>query len=211
VNIHWTHCIENFFTVQHFWTTCTCPEKQRFPWNFYFFGYLIFIIQDFCAICACLKKQIWPEILHFIEIILSFRIFEQLALALKNRVYLEFTYWMHIFYHSGFEELALALKNRVALKFFTVLKYFFINQEFWATCPYSENRVCPGIFHWIEIFFINQEFWATCACPENIISPENFQAGGRQSPRHPSRTPMGLWYRAVFLNLLKTRTIFGSV
>jgi len=37
---------------------------------------------------------------------------------------------MHIFYHSGFEELALALKNRVALKFFTVLKYFFINQEF---------------------------------------------------------------------------------
>jgi len=29
-----------------------------------------------------------------------------------------------------FEQLALALKNRIALEFFTVLKYFFIIQEF---------------------------------------------------------------------------------
>jgi len=34
--------------------------------------------------------------------ILSFRIFEQLALALKNRVALEFFTVLNIFYHSGF-------------------------------------------------------------------------------------------------------------
>jgi len=56
--------------------------------------------------------------IHF----LSFRIFEQLALALKNRVALKFvTVWnMYFIYFLSFrifEQLALALKNRVALKF----------------------------------------------------------------------------------------------
>jgi len=38
-----------------------------------------------------LKKQSCPEIFHCTEyVFLSFRIFEQLALALKNRVDLEF-------------------------------------------------------------------------------------------------------------------------
>ena len=34
VNIHWINCIENFFTVQDFWATRACPEKQSSPWNF---------------------------------------------------------------------------------------------------------------------------------------------------------------------------------
>jgi len=32
VSICWIHCIENFFTVQDFWGTCACPEKQSVPW-----------------------------------------------------------------------------------------------------------------------------------------------------------------------------------
>jgi len=52
-------------------------------------------------------------------------IFEQLTLALKNRVCpenfhcIEYTFTFRIF-----EQIVLALKNRVALKFFTVVKYF---------------------------------------------------------------------------------------
>jgi len=33
---------------------------------------------------------------------------------------------MYIFYYSRFEQLALALKNRVALEYFTVLKYILL-------------------------------------------------------------------------------------
>jgi len=49
---------------------------------------------------------------------LSFRIFEQLALALKNKVCPEFTV-LNIYFLSlrNFEQLALALKTEFALKF----------------------------------------------------------------------------------------------
>jgi len=67
-----------------------------------------------------------------LKYILSFRIFEQLALALKNRVALEFFTVLNMYFLSFriFEQFALALKNRVALKFFTVLKYFFYHSGF---------------------------------------------------------------------------------
>jgi len=37
---------------------------------------------------------------------------------------------MYIFYYSRFEQLALALKNRVALEYFTVLKYILLFRIF---------------------------------------------------------------------------------
>jgi len=51
---------------------------------------------------------------------LSFRIFEQLALALKNRVALQFFTVLNMYCLSFriFEQLALALKTEFALKFF---------------------------------------------------------------------------------------------
>jgi len=57
--------------------------------------------------------------MHF----LLFRIFEQLALALKNTVYPQTFHCIEYAFLSFriFEQLALALENRVALEFFTVL------------------------------------------------------------------------------------------
>ena len=133
----------------------------------------------------------------------------------------EYTFTFRIF-----EQLALALKNRVALKFFTVLKYFFIIQDLWATCASPENKVCPEftilniyflpfrifeqlalalkntsspeIFHCIEIFFIIQDFWATCACPENRVCPKILQdrRGGR-----PPRPPASYAYANVLVRV----------
>jgi len=66
-----------------------------------------------------------------LNIFFTFTIFEQLALALKNRGCPEFTIVnMYFLPFRIFEQLALALKNRVALEFFTELKYFFIIQDF---------------------------------------------------------------------------------
>ena len=50
------------------------------------------------------------------NIISTFRMFEQLLLALKNRVCPEFTVLNVFFILQDFEQLALALKNRVCLE-----------------------------------------------------------------------------------------------
>ena len=59
---HRIYCIENVFTIQGFWATCAYLEKESFPSNFSLY---------------------W---IYF----LPFKIFEQLALALKNRECPEF-------------------------------------------------------------------------------------------------------------------------
>jgi len=155
-DLHWIHCIEYiFFIIQDFWAACACPEnrvcpeftvlkyfyhsgflsnlrlpwKQSLPWIHYI-EYTFFIIQDFWATCACPENRVCPEstvlniyflsfrifeqlalalkttscpdIFHCIEIFLSFRIFEQLALALKTEFALNSLYWIYTFYHSGF-------------------------------------------------------------------------------------------------------------
>jgi len=118
------HCIENFFTVQDFWATCACPEKQSLPWKFSLY---------------------W---IYF----LSFRIFEQLAFSLKNRV---------------------------ALKFLTVLNHFY-DSGFWATCACPENRVCPE-FTVLNIYLLSLRCFEQLAlalkntsCPEMFLCIEIF-------------------------------------
>ena len=59
MNIHWTHCIGNFFTVQDFWATCACPEKQSCPEIFHSIE-IFFIIQDFWAGCICFENRVFP-------------------------------------------------------------------------------------------------------------------------------------------------------
>jgi len=49
-----------------------------------------------------------------------------------------------------FEQLALALKNRVALKIFTVCNILFAFRIFEQLALALKNRVCPGIFHYTE-------------------------------------------------------------
>jgi len=64
-------------------------------------------------------------------IFLSFKIFEQLALALENRVALTFfTVLKYFLLFRHFEQLALVLKIEFALKIFTGLKYFLSFRNF---------------------------------------------------------------------------------
>jgi len=105
VNIHWIYWIETFSTVQDFWATCACLEKQKCPeftvLNIYFLSF------RFLSNLRLPRKQSLPwklywNIFYHSEILsnlrlpwktdcaldsllyhLSFRIFEQLALALK--------------------------------------------------------------------------------------------------------------------------------
>jgi len=63
-------CIENFFAVHDFGATCACPENNR----------------------VALK------IFTLVNILFVFRIFEQLALALKNRDPLKMLTVFNIFF-----------------------------------------------------------------------------------------------------------------
>jgi len=98
-----------------------------------------------------------PEFTVLIVYFLSFRIFEQLKLSLKNGVALEFfTVLKYFLSFRIFEQLALALKNRVAPKCFAVWNILFtfrIFELFACACP--EKQSCPDIFHciWTCIFY----------------------------------------------------------
>ena len=147
------HCIETFFTVHDFWATCASLKKQL-PWKFSLY---------------------W---IYF----LPFRIFEQLALALKKRVAINSPYWIYFLPFRIFEQLALAVKNRVCLEIFHCIEYTFYIQDFWSTCdcpekqsvPWNfsratcdcpENRVALEFFTVLNILFTIQDFGATCSCP----------------------------------------------
>ena len=179
------------------------PWKTELPWNFSLFWICtVFpIIQDIWATCSCPEKQSSLKIFTVSHILFTFRVFEQLALALKKQR----VPWIHsneyiFLYYSGFlSNLRLPWKT-VALDIFTVLKYFlsfrtfeqpalaltkqscpenfhcieytFYIQDFWATCACPEKQSCPGIFHCFEyVFSIIQDFWATCSCPEKQRVP----------------------------------------
>ena len=103
-----------FFTIQDFWATCDFPEKQSLPWKFSLFGVYFYIRGSFEQLALAMKNRVCPEFTVLNIYFLSFRIFEQLCLTWKTEL--------------------------------------------------------PWNFHCIEIFFIIQDFWATCDCPENRVS-----------------------------------------
>ena len=147
-----------------------------------------------------MKNRAALDFFTVLKYYLSFRIFEQLALALKTRVCpgifhcIEYT-----FYIPGFEQLALALKNRGCREFTALNMYFLLFRIFEQLALALKNTVYPEIFHCIEyVFFIIQDFWATSACPENRVCPENFQARGGAAvpPDPPPRTMLGLIHQS---------------
>jgi len=78
-----------FFHRSRFWVTCACPEKTELPWNFSLSSIYVYI-KDFLQLALALETELpWNFSLYCI-CFSPFRIFEQLALALKNGVCTEF-------------------------------------------------------------------------------------------------------------------------
>ena len=131
------HCIEHFFTVHEFWTTCACPGKTELPWKFSLY-WINFSHSGFLTTCACPENRVSPEIWIYIYIyffIFYFFIecifyhsgfFSHFVLSLKNRGCPEFTVLIVYFLSFWiFEQLTLALKNR-RLPEFTVRNVYFL-------------------------------------------------------------------------------------
>jgi len=237
VNIH---CIENFFTVHDFWATCACPEKIELPWNFSLY-WIYFLHLGFLTTCACPENSFpWKFLLYWIYFLL-FRIFEQLALALKNRVCPEIfplygTYFSHSEFWAScacawktelhwnfssvlnmyflsfrifeqlvlalkktqlpwkfslhtfrsFEQLALALKGRVSLEFFTLLKYFISFKIFEQLALALKNRGCPK-FTVLNMYFLFSGVLSNLRLPwKTEFALKIFKPGGAAPPRPPA-------------------------
>ena len=156
--------------------------KTEFPWNFSLHWIYFLLFRIFEQLALALKNRVARKFFTVLNILLTLGLLRNLCLPWKTEGALEFFIVLNMYFLSFriFEQLALALKNRAALEFFTVLKYFFIIQD----------------------------FWATSACPENRDCPEIFQTGGSGSPpRRPPRTPMSkrvscgevvsAWFRSI--------------
>ena len=130
---------------------------------------MLFTFRMFELLLLALKNRVCPEF-TVLNVFLILQNFEQLALALKNRVCPENFHCIEI---TIFEELALALKTEFFLKYFTVLNIVYI-QDFWATCACPEKKSVHWI-HCIEhLFFIIQNFKQPALGLKNRICPEIF-------------------------------------
>jgi len=126
-----------------------------------------FIIQIFEQLALALKNRVCPELFHCVEIFFYLSGFWPNWTCPENRVRPEFlTVLIILFAFRIFEQLALALKNRVCPEFLTVLKCSLSFRIFYQLGACPENRVCPEIFHCIEyIFYHSLDFWATLRLP----------------------------------------------
>ena len=221
------HCIQNFFHRSRFlrlpsknrvglklftvlnilftfriFNNLRLPWKQSFPWNFSLYWNIIYhsgflsnfalalknrvALEFFTVFHMCLyhsgflsdsrlpwKTEFALKLFTVLNILFTFRSFEQLTLALKKRGCPEFTVLnMYCLLFRIFGQLALALKKQSCPGIFHCIEYaVFIIQDFWATCGFREKQSCPGFFYCIEIFFIIQDFEQLCACPEKQSSP----------------------------------------
>jgi len=126
-----------------FWATLLLPTKTEFAMKF-------FTVLN----------------IHF-----TFRTLSNLRLTWKTVCALSSLNWIYFVSFSIFEQLALSLKNSVALKFSLCWNNFCCS-GFCATCACPENRVCPEIFHCTEHALYTPYFWATFACLKTRVCPE---------------------------------------
>ena len=92
MNIHLIYCIENIFTVQDFWATCVCLQKQ-FSRKIFTVLNIFLTIKDFLATLRLpWKTEFALNFFTVFNIRFTFRMFEHLALALNS------LHWIYIFY-----------------------------------------------------------------------------------------------------------------
>ena len=116
------HCEYIFFIIQNFWATCAGPEKQSLPYNFSLYWNIFYHSEFLSNLRLPWKTAFALKIFTVLNILFTFRIFEQLALALKNSVP-----WIHCIEFT-----------------------FFIIQDFWATCTCLEKQSlsCKFSLYW---------------------------------------------------------------
>ena len=172
VAVKFSTVLNIFFTTQDFWATWDCPEKQSLPWIFLLCWIYIFYHSGFLSnLRLPWKTEFTLNIFIVLKYFLSFRFFEQLALALRNRVSLKILTVLNIHFLSFrvSEQLTLDLKNRVALKFSLYWIYIFYHWGFLSNLRLPWKSL-PCIFT-ASVFFkeyVRYPIWI-CRDPISLI------------------------------------------
>ena len=66
MNVHRIHCIENIFTVQDFWATCACLEKQSFSSKFSLY-WIYFLHSGFLSNLRLPWRVPWIRCIEYIH------------------------------------------------------------------------------------------------------------------------------------------------
>ena len=109
-----------------FLTTCACPENRVCPEIFHCIEYIFYYSEILSNLRLRWKTECALNSLYWIYIFYYSRFLSNLRLPWKTECALKFFTALDMCFLSFriFEQLALVLKNRVALEFFTVLRYF---------------------------------------------------------------------------------------
>jgi len=119
------------------------------------------------------KELPWNFSLLVLNILFTFRIFEQLVLAQKKRVCLEIFHCEYIFFIIQNFWATCAGPEKQSLPYnFSLYWIYFLSFRIWATCASPEKQSVPWNFSLDWIYFCIQYFWATCACTEKQICPK---------------------------------------
>ena len=137
-----------YFYIQDFWATCACPENRVSPESFHCIEYIFYHSGFLSNFVLALKNRVVLEFFTILNILFTFRNFQQRACACpeKERVPWIHSADYIFFIFRIFEQLALSLKNGFALEFFTVLKYFLSFRIFEQIALALKNRVVPKCF-----------------------------------------------------------------
>jgi len=206
-----TECARKFFTVliilftfRSYEQLCACLEKQSVPWilslywiYFLHSGFLSHLRLPWKTACAL-------KFFTVLNILFNIWIFEQLALALRNRVCpeifhcIEYTFyiqdfWAHLhlawktecalqfftvlnilFAFRIFEQLALAMKKECVLKIFTALNILFTFRIFEQLTLPQKTECDLKILTVLNIAFTFRIFEQLALALENRVSPEIF-------------------------------------
>jgi len=73
VNISWVHCIENIFTVQDFWATLRLPWKTEFALKIFTVLNIPFAVRIFEQLALALKNREWPDFIVLNIYVLQWR------------------------------------------------------------------------------------------------------------------------------------------
>ena len=182
--------LQKYFLSFRIFEQLVLALKTKFALKIFTVLNILFAFRIFEQLALALKNRVRPEftVLNIGLIFLLFRILSIFRLPWKTEHALKFfTALKYFLYFRICEQLALALKNRVCPELIHCSEYLlFIIQSFEQFAFALKNRVCSKIFPCIELFFIIQDFWASCACPENRVCPEFFKPGGRPPPWPPA-------------------------
>jgi len=154
-----------YFSHSGFLTTCACPENRVSPEIFHCIEYLFYHSELWSNYVLALKNRVAQKFSTVLNILFTFRSFEQLALALKNRGCPEFTLLnIYSLLFFIFEQLSLALKNRVVWNL-SLHWNTFNHSEFLSNLRLPWKTELPRNFLLYEICFSHSGFLSKSRLP----------------------------------------------